>query len=127
MLTPPPVHRRTATLVLECIGDDRREKARKLRARWGYLDLRHEIDLLRRGPSPWVADVTDGRRQFLRPGRSYEGANGCGSRGITHVFHLREGRTYEVHAITSWTTHERYFCTVRGGEIERIGRPLCHT
>lgn len=120
---PPSVARRTVTLLLERIGEDRRALAgRRLAAGQSCAVV------ARRTPPPptvheLIAPACPGAppsRRRLRPLRSYAGANGRGSRGVCDVYHLVHGRLYEVFALRSWTQRDHYVATVRGGALVRV-------
>lgn len=63
---------------------------------------------------PWVADVTDGARCFVRGHWDYARATGPGGR-VTVTFFLRSGCRYEV---SDPAARRRYFCRVVDGRVE---------
>lgn len=71
-------------------------------------------------PRPWVADVTNGSRVFVKGFTDYSNANADGTRGVKIVFFLDEGRVYEVCQPDPPGKPERYRCTVRDGVIVRL-------
>lgn len=59
-------------------------------------------------------------RDFLDGKKDYSQANSVGSRGVYLFYVLRPGIVYEVHALTSWSGSEQYFCRVEGSELVRM-------
>ena len=50
-------------------------------------------------PAPWVADVTDGGREFLRGSKSYPETALVGEVDVRVSYVLEPGRTYEINEV----------------------------
>lgn len=131
-----------ATLGIEAIGDDARDRARARRChavseaeafrraitsgRAGAM-MRDAIRYDER-PRAWVARIV-GRdakfglaREFMPFNRDYSEANELGSRGVFQWYELPEGELFEVNAPQSWTHADRYFCRSERGRVVRMTR-----
>lgn len=109
-----------ALLKLECIGDN-----------WGLpAEAAFWVRVFNDGQQLprryWVAEIV-GRsprygyeRKFLPCKKDYRDANSAGTRGVYAYYILDEGQLYEVSAPRSWRRTDRYFCTVKNGEIVRL-------
>ena len=62
-------------------------------------------------PRPWVADITDGSRQFVRGNIDYVDANADGTRGVVVRFALSSGRVYEACEPNPPGPARRFRCT----------------
>lgn len=119
-----------ATLEIECIGDGFRSGADYRASVLGaVLDKMTGSDVLRMPKRWWVAEIAGPdqkygyQRTFLRcEAKDYSSTNSTGTRGAKAVYVLDEGRLYEVSAPQSWSSTDRYFCTVTLGEIVRLSR-----
>ncbi len=80
------------------------------------------------GNRAWVAEITGPDAQFglsrvfLAGVRDYSKANSVRSRGVRTAYALESGKLYEISAPESWKSTERYFATVRDGEIVRLSK-----
>lgn len=113
------------TLRLHAIADDLANMAawaRRHPSVAARVPMRHWRYLYGRPHRPWVADVTDGDRRFLRGHKDYSEANGTGSRGVYVYYHLEPGRVYEVNELLDRTTARRYLARVENGHIVEVGR-----
>lgn len=71
----------------------------------------------------WVAEIGIGfSRSFLKGRYDCTDVNESGTRGIYVHFPLDEGKIYEVCAPLEWGKADRYFCTVRNGNLIRLTR-----
>ena len=74
---------------------------------------------------PWCAKIKgisdDGRpdREFVEGLKSYQEANGTGSRGVKYWFVLRDG-VYEIFEHCTWNRTHRYFAVVEGDTLREI-------
>jgi hypothetical protein len=69
---------------------------------------------------PWVADVTTGKRVFVKGQTHYENANADGTKGVVVKFVLWPNRIYEVCEPNPPGPPDRYRCQVHGGKVVRI-------
>lgn len=111
-------------LALEAIGDDVVALNRGIQQGIPPGPVRRSLDLKPR--RPWVARITGGcpnwglERDFVRSQKDYSKANSNGSRGVYLYYNLCEGSVYEVNALESWSTTDRYFCRIEAGALVRI-------
>lgn len=107
-------------LKLECINDN-----------WGLPpELLIYVPLFNGGrhlsPRQWVAEINGKddtykyKRQFLRGKKDYRYANSRGTRGVYAYYILDEGKLYEVSDPKTWRHSDRYFCTVKDGQIVKL-------
>lgn len=107
-------------LKLECINDN-----------WGMPpEVLVFVPLLNDGkrlPNRyWVAEIT-GRsnkykfeRKFLNCKKDYTESNSTGTRGVYAYYILEEGKIYEVSSPQTWSSTDRYFCTIENGNLIRL-------
>lgn len=114
-------------LRLEAIGDDAAWRDSQARSFFAANGVCPAFVLGREKPRrPWVACITDAHpkwgveRDFLRGQKDYSQANSKGSRGVYLFYILRPGEIYEVNALTSWSSSDRYFCRVEGEKLVRM-------
>ncbi len=76
---------------------------------------------------PWVARITGKtasggyRRTFLRGQLDCYEANSRFTRGVYFYYALRPG-VYEVHEMTDWGQHRRYFCRSANAHLTEMSR-----
>jgi hypothetical protein len=71
-------------------------------------------------PYPWVADVTDGNRVFIKGYTDYRNANADGSSGVEVLFVLWPDRVYEVCEPDPPRLPVRFRCKADNGDIIRL-------
>jgi hypothetical protein len=114
-------------LKIECIGDDTHQVLKL------YRNLTNELmpglgDMtFGKSQKPyWVAEITGEdskykfKREFLRCKKDYSEANGVGSRGVYVYYNLEEGKVYHVSSPESWKRIDKYYCTIKNGELQRL-------
>jgi hypothetical protein len=104
-------------------GDMHWRLAERLRDLGLYRKINHSYQ---KPPSPWVADVTEGGRDFLQGSKTYPDKEMVGETCVSVTYLLEPGRTYEINKVVRLglskravrqVSVERYFAKVVGGEL----------
>ena len=116
-------------LGLECIGDDGDQLVSAYRFIFDIISPGTGTKAFKGwGRNHWVAEITGFHekykyeRKFLSYKKDHTYSNSTGSRGVYAYYVLEEGKLYEVSSPESWSTIDRYFCTVKNGEIKKLSR-----